>query len=132
MNTEHSGSAQEGQGPPGQAAEDLVIAARREPAQSSRSRLAPCTEVIFVLREKRWSFAAITAWLERHGVHVAESTVQRFYRTQRRYSTREDPHPAADDHPATSPSNPTHETHQSPNPRSSTRSVSRPKYNTDF
>ena len=61
--------------------EDLVDAARHEPAQSSRSRLAPCAQVIFILREKRWSFAAITAWLARHGVQVADSTVQRFYRT---------------------------------------------------
>ncbi len=115
-------------------AEDLIRAAQSESDQSSRSRLAPCGPVLSILREKGWSFAAITTWLDQHGVHVAESTVQRFYRSQQRRNAkrRETVRHVPADLSSTALANPTHETHDSQAPRRTARSADRPKYNTDF
>ena len=111
----------------------LVAAAIREGDRPGRSRLEPWTQVVFILRDKRWSFAAITAWLARHGVPAAESTVQRFYRSRCR-----------DASPASGPARPNdsrqpqpffdskHETIQDPASGTAAPPASKPKFNTNF
>ena len=111
----------------------LIAAAQREGVRPPRSRLESCAQVIFILRDKQWSFAAITDWLARHGVQVAESTVQRFYRSrcrpadpQRRLRPPNDtrqPDPFFDSN---------HENLQSPASGIPAQPVSKPKYNTNF
>lgn len=112
--------------------ENLIVAAQREQARPTRSRLEPCAQVIFILREKRWSFADITGWLARHGVQVAESTVQRFYRTRHCGDRKNAPVPVTGLHQPNSFFDSAHEKPQSRPGRNSAQPNSKPKYNTDF
>lgn len=110
----------------------LIVAAQREESRPTRSRLEPCAQVIFILREKRWSFSAITDWLAQHGVHVAESTVQRFYRTRHRDASKFGPASSPAARQPDSFFDSTHEKPQSRPGRSPAQPASKPKYNTDF
>lgn len=112
---------------------EAVAAAQREGLRPGRSRLEPWTEVVFILRGKRWSFAAITDWLARHGVLVAESTVQRFYRSRGRgtesTSHQERPGESAQLHPFFQSQD---EKPQVPARGTAAQPASKPKYNTNF
>ena len=112
--------------------ESLIVAAQREEARPTRSRLEPCAQIIFILRGKRWSFAAITAWLAQNGVQVAESTVQRFYRTRHRSDPGRGQTALTSTHRPESCFDSTHENSQSQSGGSSARPARKPKYNTDF
>ena len=112
--------------------ETLIVAAQREEARATRSRLEPCARVIFILREKRWSFAAITAWLAQHGVHAAESTVSRFYRNRHREGSSGLTNPSAGSHQPNSFLDSTHEKPQIRLGRNATQPAGKPKFNTNF
>ena len=111
----------------------LIAAAQREGVHPPRSRLESCAQVIFILRDKHWSFAAITDWLARHGVQVAESTVQRFYRSRCRRvdPTRRLP-PSNDTRQPDHFFDSNHENLQSPASGIPVQPASKPKYNTNF
>ena len=113
-------------------AESLFVAAQREQARPTRSRLEPCAQVIFILRRKRWSFAAITAWLAQNGVRVAESTVQRFYQTRCRNDPARGDTASDSTHPPESFFDQAHENSQARPGRSSAQPGRKPKFNTDF
>ena len=112
--------------------EMLIVAAQHEEARPTRSRLEPCGQVIVILREKRWSFAAITAWLAQNGVHVAASTVQRFYRSRQREGLNGSAVPAAGIHQPSSFFDSTHEKPQVRPGGSTPQPASKPKFNTNF
>ena len=117
---------------PAASSEVLIVAARGEGTRPSRSRLEPCAQVIFILRDKRWSFAAITDWLAQHGVQVAESTLQRFYRSRCRADTKRR-QIAATGTPA--PDSFFDSIHENPQTRPGgdlAQPPGKPKYNTDF
>jgi hypothetical protein len=57
---------------------NLQSAAEGENERRTRSRLEPHREAIFTLRRKHWTYSQIAKWLNKHGVAITLSSVQRF------------------------------------------------------
>ncbi|HEY1719446.1 MAG TPA: hypothetical protein VGH42_14295 [Verrucomicrobiae bacterium] len=65
--------------------------AQAAPAKPGRSKLEEHRATIFELRRKRWTYAAIAAWLRERGIEATTSNVHRYCQAARRTPKAESP-----------------------------------------
>jgi hypothetical protein len=84
--------------------------AQAAPAKPGRSKLEEHRATIFELRHKRWTYAAIAAWLRERGIEATTSNVHRYCQAARRATASRPPlQPKAEPQPQPPPTAPTGE-----------------------